>query len=366
MRQLVAIALLFAAGCGPAAAPPGSGASPSTAPTEQHAADALPMCDDVRGPEAAADWYRDATIAMEGEESPGFVTITNWARRQPGFEELWIDRANHNGWLTLAFSHDAEARQHDLIAAGFADNKVVAVGVPWTMAQMEDLRQRVFDLLRLRVRPFGASFYPQLGIVRAEIYFLKPDVVEALNSQFAGQPVCIEGVDPSLAPSEGSQQTAGDGWRLLADQDHSGEPYRTAVAYDEASYAELWAAAGVDGERPAVDFRSEIVLWFGAVHGSSCPRMRLDGVVVEPDRRLVHAELTYLDYGVCTMDAIGHAYVVTLERSLLPEGPFAIQLGAEDPPAGVPEERTIVHVDLSSPGSIAEPDDISRGGAIPH
>jgi hypothetical protein len=94
--------------------------------------------------------------------------------------------------------------------------------------------------------------------------------------------------------------------------------------------------------------------------------MRLDGVVVEPDRRLVHAQLAYLDFGVCTADAIGHAYVVTLERSLLPEGPFAIQLSAEDPPAGVPEERTVVHVDLSSPGSTAEPDDISRGGAIPH
>jgi hypothetical protein len=180
------------------------------------------MCDDVRGPEAPADWYRDATVSMEGEESPGFVTITNWARRQPGFEELWIDRANHNGWLTLAFSQDAEARQHDLIAAGFADNKVVAVAVPWTMAQMEDLRQRVFDLLRLRVGPFGASFYPQLGIVRAEIYFLKPDVVKALNSQFAGQPVCIEGVDPSwpLARDRSRRPAMAGAW----------SPTRTIVA----------------------------------------------------------------------------------------------------------------------------------------
>jgi hypothetical protein len=360
MRRLLVLVAWLAVGC--ASGLP----SQTTGPSDDASAPAqLAMCDNVRGPEAPADWYRDATIAMEGEESPGFVAVTGWARQQPGFQELWIDRANHDGWLTLAFSQDAEARQHDLIAAGFADNKVVAVGVPWTMAQMEDLRQRVFDSLRLRVRVFGVSFYPQLGIVRAEIYFLKPDLVEALNAQFAGQPVCIDGVDPGLAPIEGPQQPSGNVWRLLADEDQTGDSYRTAVAYDDASYADLWAAAGISGAPRAVDFQSEIVIWFGAVHGSSCPRMRLDDVVVEPDRPLVHAQITHLDFGVCTMDAIPHAYVVALARSQLPSGPFAIQLGEDDPPAGVPEERTVVGADLSQPGSVAEPGDITRGGPVP-
>jgi hypothetical protein len=350
MRYLVLVALLLAA-C--ALVPAGTSVA------------ALPMCDDVQGPEAPADWYRDATIAMEGAESPDFMAIVEWARRQPGFEELWIDRANHNGWLTLAFSQDAEARQHDLIAAGYADNKVVAVGVPWTMAGMETLRQRVADALRFRLQRSNTSFYPQVGVIRAEIYFLKPDVVEALNSQFAGQPVCIDGVDPALAPDEGPQQTEGDGWRLLADQDRTGEPYRTAIAYDDASYDELWKEVGLAGARPEVDFQSEVVIWFGAVHGSSCPRMRLDDVVIEEDRPLVHAVLTYLDFGVCTADAIGHAYVVAVQRSLLPQGPFAIQLHQENPPVGVPEERTVIHVDLSAPAAVAGPNDITRGGAIP-
>lgn len=38
---------------------------------------------------------------------------------------------------------------------------------------------------------------------------------------------------------------------------------------------------------------------------------------------------------------------------------------AEDPPGGVPEERTIVGVDLSTPGSRAEPADIGLGTPAP-
>jgi hypothetical protein len=166
-------------------------------------------------------------------------------------------------------------------------------------------------------------------------------------------------------PSEGPQPLSGDGWRLLADQDLTGQAYATGIAFDETSYAELWHRVGLSGDAPGVDFESNVVLWFGAVHGSSCPRLRLDDIVVERDRPLVHAQITELDYGICTADAAPHAYMVALERKNLPRGPFAIQLGAEDPPAGVPDERTVVGADLSVPGSTATPSDIRTGGQIP-
>jgi hypothetical protein len=56
---------------------------------------------------------------------------------------------------------------------------------------------------------------------------------------------------------------------------------------------------------------------------------------------------------------------VALERSKLPDGPFAIQLGADDPPRGVPEERTLVDVDLSQPGAVAGPGDVHGDPSLP-
>jgi len=64
-------------------------------------------------------------------------------------------------------------------------------------------------------------------------------------------------------------------------------------------------------------------------------------------------------------DANPYAYLVALERDKLPSGPFAIQLGTDDPPAGVPEERTLVDVDLSRPGAVAAPGDVHPDPTLP-
>ena len=91
--------------------------------------------------------------------------------------------------------------------------------------------------------------------------------------------------------------------------------------------------------------------------------MRLDDVVADLEHSIVHARITLLDAAVaCTADALPHAYVIALERSSLPGGPFRIQLGADDPPPGVPEERTTVDANLSEPGSVAAPGEICGGG----
>jgi hypothetical protein len=108
------------------------------------------------------------------------------------------------------------------------------------------------------------------------------------------------------------------------------------------------------------------VIWFGAVYGSSCPDLRLDDVVVDLERALVYAEIVLVDApSACTDDANPHAYLVALLRSRLPAGPFSIQLGAEDPPSGAPEERTLVDVDLSTPGAVAGPGDVHGDPSLP-
>jgi hypothetical protein len=142
------------------------------------------------------------------------------------------------------------------------------------------------------------------GVVSVGFGVLTEERVASVVDAFAGERVCVEGADPAGAPADGSQQTSGDGWRLLADEPEVGDVYRTGLATDEASYRALWADIGLTGPRPDVDFDAEIVIWFGAVYGSSCPNLRLDDVVVKRERALVHAEIVLVDRpSACTADA---------------------------------------------------------------
>jgi hypothetical protein len=202
------------------------------------------------------------------------------------------------------------------------------------------------------------------GVVEAGLGILEPGRVAALAARFPGEPICVDGIDPADAPAPGPQATGGDGWRLLAHAEGEGPAYRTGIAWDAASYAALWAAAGLQGAPVPVDFETEVAIWFGSVTGSSCPDLRLDGVVVDRERSLVHADLVLLGATACTADIFPQTYVVALGRARLPRGPFAIQLNAEDPPAGAPEERTVVGVDLSHPEAVAGPGDVHADPAL--
>lgn len=324
----------------------------------------FPLCELLPELVAPAEWYRDVT-AHPGT-NPEVADIKAWAQRQPGFEELWIDREEHDGWVSLAFSKGAEAAQGDLVAK-FPDRAAVVVPVDWTLSELKSLQQKVGPaLVAAGAQNSGSGMQPQNGVVTVGLAYLEPDLLAALEDMFAGERLCVSGMDPALKPPEGPQPQSGEGWRLVADQDLTGEAFRTGIAYDDVSYGALWKEAGLAGSMPEVDFTSEVVIWFGAAHGSSCPRLRLDDVVVEPTRPLVHGTITVLDAGVCTADALPHAYLVALDRRQLPPGPFAIQLGAEDPPEGVPEERTVVDADLSAPGSTTDPGHVHQGGQIPH
>lgn len=159
--------------------------------------------------------------------------------------------------------------------------------------------------------------------------------------------------EPTTVPT-GPQPTGGPGWRLLGEQDRTGEPYRTGVATTPAQLTALWAESRLPGAVPALDWQTEIAVWFGAVHGTTCP-IRLDGVVV--DGTTVHAMTVIPRSGPtlhsCTADALAHSYVVAVQRSVLTDEAFTVQLGAAEPPRGAQRERTRVDVSLRAPGSSA-------------
>ena len=364
LAVLVATVLVVAA-CQPAGeverSPAAGGpeaSSPAIAGPEQHS---IPRCDEVPPISADPELYRDTPIYV-GNEMPA-DQVRAWAARHPGFEEIWIDR-DRMGWITVAFSADADVRQAEL-AEAFPGVGVVAVEVDWSMAELEALQRRIGEALGANLQA-GSWISVQQGVVGIGLGVLEPERIEAVAELFGDAPICIDGLDPADVPAAGPQAPDGDGWRLIANQPGAGEPYRTGVAFDEDSYARLWMESGVTDPPPPVDFESEIVIWFGAAYGSSCPDLRLDDVVVDRERAIVHAEIVHTEPAMaCTADANPRAYLVALERVRLPVGPFWIQLGAADPPAGVPEERTIVEVDLSTPGAVAEFDQVHPDQRVP-
>jgi hypothetical protein len=305
---------------------------------------ALPLCADIPMISAADELYRDRPVYVANEMP--VEAVQAWAETQPGFETLWIDR-DHNGWITVAFSEDVEQRQAD-IEQLFADDGVVAVGVDWTMDDLVALQAS----LPARFEPGfvqTTGIDVTAGVVSVGIGPLTPERIASAEAELAGEPVCLEGIDPELVPEQGPQPETGDGWRLLADE-KTGHAYRTGLATDDADLGELWREAGIGAPVPDVNFESEVVIWFGAVYGSSCPNLRLDDVVI--DDGVVYPLIVNVDAPMaCTDDANPHAYVVAVERSALPAEGFVIRLQAEEPPPGVVDQQTTVVGDVTIPGA---------------
>ena len=297
--------------------------------------------------------YRDEP--QYGNATELVDAVRQWASDQPGFEEMWLDR-DHNGWVTVGF-HGADsdiAALQQQVAAQFPGEGVVVVAVPYTLAELQALMDRVMPALAAAgaTPDGGLSLDVPRGVLGLSGVPASPEAEDALR-QFAGEPLCVDTVDASDIVPVGDQPTEGAGWRLLGHAAGAGEPYRTGVATTADQLAALWQASGLEGDAPDVDWRAEIVVWFGAVYGSGC-LVRLDGVVV--GGATLHGEIVVPGSGpstACNEDANPHSFVVAVERTVLPAGPFVVQLAASDPPPGAPEERTVVDVDLSAPGSTA-------------
>lgn len=310
----------------------------------------FPSCADAAMVTADAALYRDEP--RYGNATELVEAVDAWASGQTGFEQLWLDR-DHNGWVTVGF-HGAGldiAALQERVAQEFPGEGVVVVAVPYALAELQTLMDRVMPALAAAdaTPTGGVGLDVPRGVMSLSGVPASAESEEALR-QFDGEPLCVDAVDRTAFVPEGDQPTEGEGWRLLGHAQGAGEAYRTAVATTDEQLAALWAESGLGGAAPDVDWQTEIVVWFGAVYGSSCP-VRLDGIVVEG--ATLHGQIVIPGSGpdsACTDDANPHSFVVAVERTLLPAGPFVVQLDADDPPPGAPEERTVVDVDLSAPG----------------
>jgi len=202
MHRLVAaiwILALMASACKPNADSTGTGSSGSAQPDLPPVAEgSIPRCEDLSRISAPADWYRNSPIYVANEQPT--EEIRAWAAGKPGFEEIWIDR-DHLGWITVAFSVDAEARQAELEEL-FPDVGAVAVGVDWTIAELEDLQRRVGEELG-PLFPVSSWTSVTQGVIGIGVGVLEEERIAAFEERFAGEPICLEGADPAYVPAAG-------------------------------------------------------------------------------------------------------------------------------------------------------------------
>ena len=130
-------------------------------------------------------------------------------------------------------------------------------------------------------------------------------------------------------PGPWSNAAEGPGWRLLAAGESPTDAYTVRAATDPAEWDAMWAAIGLDGQRPSVDFENEVAVSFGHGIGSSCPELRLDAVDIDGDVVFSRTSDPLSPRG-CTADLRGAAvFVVAIDRDALPDDGFTLQLGSE-------------------------------------
>lgn len=121
----------------------------------------------------------------------------------------------------------------------------------------------------------------------------------------------------------------GDGWRLLG-MGREGMPFSIGVATTTAEYQAEWAEAVGSDEPPPVDFEAEIVVRFTHAVPSTCPDRDLHGIGVDRDDRIVYSAVSMpivSEGGTgCTTDATPWAYIVAVEREIIPSGEVTVRL----------------------------------------
>jgi hypothetical protein len=319
----------------------------------------LEWCPEVPEVKADQSLFGDRPI-YAGNAPTG--KIQRWARQQPGYADLWIDRDNY-GWVVVAFAQDAAKRQAD-IERRFPELGAVAVAVEHSKKDLKQARRRVSREVIPLLKEQGLEEWslwddPSRNVVGLGAGVLTDERVALLEAKIGDDPVCISGSDPSWLVPDGPQPTAGEGWTLIGQQRSDAGPfYRTGLASDRRQLEALWSEARMDGDAPAVDFERDVVLWFAEPHGSTCDLLRLDDIVIDHEAALIHPLIVMPDDPTfCTDDLSGaYQYLVAVERERLPAAPFAIQLD----PEWAGEDRVVVEADLRVPGSTAADDQIPQ------
>ncbi len=336
---LVAIAGLLAA-CGGASDPVTDPDEPAPrAPNDAGVA----VCEELEWFTGPEELYGDTPVYV-GNEMP-IEAVTAYSRGMDGFVEAWIDR-EHNGWINVGFVDvDLAAAQEELSGA-FSGEGVVAVRLPFTEEQLEQVRRRVAAALP---DDFDASnFHVLHGRVEVWVGTLTEENIARVDESVDDEPVCVSGRDPATTPEPGPQPPGGDGWSYLGEFDVSLGTATTVVMVGSSDdYVELWSSLGGAADPPAVDFDGHVVAAVETGYSGSCPETRLDEITFS-DSEVALVINTITDEMACTDDYNPRVYVVALQREHLPEPPFV--LGRHDAPALMVQFEEDLRVPGAEPG----------------
>jgi hypothetical protein len=242
------------------------------------------------------------------------------------FGGLYIDQAS-GGDVVLLFTGGVE--RHARVASALApDGVTVRVReVDFTETELQELLDELdFDALGPNVQMVEAG----VDVIRNVVTL----TVKTDDEGFEGRTEAEHGgrLDVNVHPMPGPWHNAesGDGWRLVAAGETSNvEAYTVRAATDDAAWAEMWEAIGLEQERPHVDLGAEVAVSFGHGIGSGCRELRLDDVVIDGD--VVYGVTSDpLSPRACTTDlAAAAVFVVVVSRDALPAAGFTLRLAEQ-------------------------------------
>jgi hypothetical protein len=246
------------------------------------------------------------------------------------FAGVYYDQ-EHGGRLVARFTGHLEVHQHALDELLGSPGRVLVVNAASTQTSLQGIVDAVtgnhqgladqgIELQTAWVDVIGNKVQLQA----------KSDNPQAERILQAYGPPGVIVVDLYPADKPWTQPTEGPGWRLLGAFD-SQLPYTVAVAVDRAQLTMQWERYGLPDAPPPWDPPREVIIILSDGIGSSCRDLRLDGVVMDADARLVHGEFSDPHAPeVCTADlAGGKTFVVAVPRDLLPPSPFTLRIHAE-------------------------------------
>ena len=131
---------------------------------------------------------------------------------------------------------------------------------------------------------------------------------------------------------DGSRQpVSGSGWMILLAQRGLGEPNTVAVLSDQAALDAAWDMFRARGSAPRVDFERQLILQLIDTGAIAC-RSRLDGFVIDRERRQVSGSFSRGLVIGCDDGIVPDSFLVAIDRSRLPPAPWTLLLRDPLPP----------------------------------